>query len=115
MDGTQQNLSDDKIQEALNLLSEAAREKRADFMNLVSDKYSDLRDAFYEGKSSFGQTVSDTTHKYAERFRHASQVGQDRMRDIAAQLDENVHESPWSYIGGVALGALILGFLLGKK
>jgi len=34
---------------------------------------------------------------------------------MVAMLDENVHQSPWGYIGGVALGALILGFILGRK
>ncbi len=115
MDGTQQSVSDQKIEEALNLLSEAAREKKSELMGLISDRYSDLKDAFFSGKSSVGQAISDTTRQYADRIRQASHMGQERARDMVAMLDENVHQSPWGYIGGVALGALILGFILGRK
>jgi len=40
-------------------------------------------------------------------LKSASQVGQERMKDYAARLDDNVHANPWAYLGGVALAILI--------
>jgi ElaB/YqjD/DUF883 family membrane-anchored ribosome-binding protein len=115
MDGTQQKLSNEKIEEALNLLAEAAKEKKQELINLVSGKYSDLQDAFFDGRSRLADRVSDATHRAADSVRQYTQMGQDRVRDVASRLDENVHASPWSYIGGIAFGALILGYMLGRK
>jgi len=115
MNGTEQKLSNEKIEEALNLLAEAAKEKKQELLNLVGDKYSDLKDAFFDGRSRMSGAFSDTAHRAADSVRQYSQMGQEQVRDAASRVDENVHASPWSYIGGVALGALILGYLLGRK
>lgn len=115
MNGTEQKLSNEKIEEALNLLAEAARDKKQDLLNLVGDKYSDLKDAFFDGRSRIGGAFSETAHRAADSARQYGQMGQERVRDMASRVDENVHASPWSYIGGIALGALILGYMLGRK
>ncbi|MFA5866083.1 MAG: hypothetical protein WC975_15530 [Phycisphaerae bacterium] len=115
MNETKQTLSNEKIEEALNLLTDAAKEKKQELLNLVGEKYSHLRDAFFDGQSHMRETFSDTAHHVADSARQYSEMGQEQVRDAASRVDKNVHASPWSYLGGVALGALILGYLLGRK
>ncbi|MFA5863899.1 MAG: hypothetical protein WC975_04345 [Phycisphaerae bacterium] len=115
MAGTQRNQSNEKIEEALNLLAEAARKKKQDLRSLVGEKYSDLKDALFDGRSGLSGAFSDTVHHVADSARQYSEMGQEQVRDVASRVDKNVHASPWSYLGSVALGALILGYLLGRK
>ena len=92
-----------KINEALELLNQAAKERLAELQDIVSDKYSTLR-------AAIGGT--------AEKLRHGARVafdqGKERVGDLASNVDTNVHRNPWPYLGGTALGFLILGFSLGR-
>ena len=100
-----------KFEEALHLLNEAAREKKDEIQNLLSDKYVDIR-----------RVIEQQTSKQKENLKRAQRVageliegGGEKVREVAAELDENVHENPWPYIGGVAVVALLLGFILGSS
>ena len=81
--------SKQKFEEALSLLNDAAKEKKEDIQRLLSDKYSHIKDAL--------------------------SVGQERAAEVFEEVDENVHKNPWAYIGGAALGALLLGYILGSQ
>lgn len=99
-----EHAEDTRVKDALELLNSYARDKRLDLQNLVTNKYSDLKAAI----GSFGGKLShDATELY-----HA---GKERAVAMAQDLDQNVHKHPWPYIGGAALGALILGYLLGRS
>lgn len=83
----------EKITEALKLLDEAAKEKKDELRDLISEKYENLKDAT----------------GYARDF------GIAKTKELASTVDESVRENPWYYIGGVAIGALLLGYILGRK
>lgn len=81
--------SKQKFEEALSLLNEAAKEKKEDIQRLLSDRYSHIKDAVLSGS--------------------------DRATEVFEEVDENVRKNPWAYIGGAALGALLLGYILGSQ
>ena len=95
---------DKKINEALELLNEVAKEKLAELQNMVSDKYGNL-------KSALGGAAERAQHQARETF----DQGKEKVKDLASKVDENVHKNPWPYLGGTALGFLILGFSLGRS
>ncbi len=78
-----------KFEEALSLLNEAAKEKREDIQKLMSGKYSHIKDVMGESKDS--------------------------AVEVFEEVDESVRKNPWAYIGGAALGALLLGYILGSQ
>ena len=114
MDSTDTH-SNEKIAEALKLLESAAREKRDNFKTLINDRYDHLKDALLEGESNVKQQFEQVRARTAESATHFREVGEDKVREVAAQLDESVHDNPWPYIGGVAFVSLMMGYILGRK
>jgi ElaB/YqjD/DUF883 family membrane-anchored ribosome-binding protein len=93
-----------KINEALELLNEAAKDKKDELLNLVSDKYSNL-------KSVLGGVAEGLQHQARETY----EQGIEKVKDLASASNKSVHKDPWPYLGGTALGFLILGFFLGRS
>jgi ElaB/YqjD/DUF883 family membrane-anchored ribosome-binding protein len=85
--------SNTKIAEALELLNEAAREKKDELKDLMANRYSDIREAM-------------TTNIVK---------GKEQVMAIAGDVDERVHKDPWVYIAGTAAASLLLGYLMGSK
>jgi ElaB/YqjD/DUF883 family membrane-anchored ribosome-binding protein len=95
---------DKRINEALDLLNEVAKEKKTELREMIHAKYGDLR-------SAVGGVAGKVQHDATATYHHSM----DKVKDIAGELDENVHKSPWPYIGGAALGCLILGYIMGRS
>lgn len=107
--------SSESIAEALKLLEEAAEQKRGELKNLVSDKYTHLRSVLAESESALIKSLSDATKHAAEAAKHAKEVSAEKTRVLAEAVDKNVHSNPWPYIGGTAVIALLLGYVLGNS
>lgn len=95
------------IHRALEILDEAAQEKKEELYEVLGEQYEDLRKAM-EGIAS--QAVS-AVGEGRERIRET--VG--RAGEQFKQLDQSVHDHPWYFAAAVAVGAFWLGFLSSKK
>jgi ElaB/YqjD/DUF883 family membrane-anchored ribosome-binding protein len=80
-----------RLEEALELLNETARNKREELKELLDEKYANIRSLLGEMTTSNREIVR-------------------QMRDMAS---ERVQRHPLAIVGGVAAGALAIGFLLG--
>lgn len=107
--------SNEKFVEALNLLEQAAKEKKTDIQNLVENKFTALKDVLLEKERSVRSQLQDISKRAITGAKEAAQTGEKKAEELAKVVDESVHDSPWVYIGGVAVVALLLGFVLGKK
>ena len=103
--------SSKKFEEALHLLNEAAREKTEEIQNILGDKYSDIRRIIEQQAAKQKQNLKRVQRVAGDWL----EEGEEKAREVASDLDENVRENPWAYIGGVAAGALLLGFILGSS
>lgn len=86
---TDTSTNNKKFEEALHLLNEAAKEKREEIARLLTDRFDHLKDAVSQGR--------------------------ERAVEVFEEVDTKVKKNPWPYIGGAAIGALLLGYILGSQ
>jgi ElaB/YqjD/DUF883 family membrane-anchored ribosome-binding protein len=100
-----------KIQDALELLNEAAQEQKEEVFEMLGSKYESLR-GLLEDTVHNGQSVAEDTRK---AVRKTLRDEERKIRAVTARLDKDVHRDPWKYLGGAAVGALVLGLILSRK
>jgi len=93
-----------KITEALELLNEAAREKKDELKGLLNDRYSHIK-----------QAMSMGTEQIIEKAKQFTEESKEKLVDVASEADKRVRQNPWPYIAGAAAASLIVGYLMGKR
>jgi len=107
-----QDLKKMKIQDALQLLEDSAKESGNDLKSIITEKYKDVESAI---ENIFGVNPQELFEDTKDNIKDAAKRARKAAKNTIHEVDENVHSNPWAYIGGgVALGA-VLGFLLGRK
>jgi ElaB/YqjD/DUF883 family membrane-anchored ribosome-binding protein len=101
---THATTSSEDLHSAMSLLNDAAQKKRDEVRDLLGGKYADLR-----------AVLDEAAHASAGWIKHAGEAVTGSARKAASTVNDSVHENPWPYIGGAALGALILGFMMGRR
>ena len=109
------NTSSENIAEPLKLLEEAAKQKKDELRTVMTDKYSHLKNLIIENESSLVKSLADAKKHAAEAAAHAKEVGVEKAKELAGEVDQSVHRNPWPYIGGTAVISLLLGYILGRN
>jgi len=104
----------EKINEALKLLEDAAKENKDQFLGATSGKFENLKGAILDEKG-LKERLALAAHKAAEIAANLKDAAAEKTREIAGAIDHGVRKNPWPYIAGVAVGSLMLGFILGRK
>ncbi|MFP4472527.1 MAG: YqjD family protein [Candidatus Omnitrophota bacterium] len=109
-----------KINEALDLLEDAAQSKREELLQHVGDDYRHIRDLFNEKKGSL--PVSDVREKVRtaiqekeEHLEQALEKGREKTRESVERARHKIEEHPYASLAGLAVGTFALGFLFGRK
>jgi len=107
-----------KINEALEILEEAAKDKKEELNKLVGSGYANVRELFAEGlkKSSqaqekLGDAVSDGEKIVEETIQKGSMY----VQDATNQLEKEIRNKPMLYLTIVSAASLFIGYLLGSK
>jgi ElaB/YqjD/DUF883 family membrane-anchored ribosome-binding protein len=95
---------DKRINEALELLNAAARDKKTELQAAMENKYTDL-----------SSVVSAFTDQMRIRATEKFEAGKQKVVEVATGIDKSVHKNPWAYIGGATAMGLVFGFLLGRS
>lgn len=103
--------SKEKLREALELLSEAAHDRRDELKTLVDSKYQGLKSAISGAEGRAAEWVGDA----AEKVVHAKDLSQERLQEAGKVIDKKVREEPWKAAGLVAATAFLLGYIIGRK
>jgi len=111
----QTQTSNENFAAALKLLEEAAKQKKEELRAVMSDKYTNLRSLILEKESSLMKSLTSAKDQALEMTAHAREAGVEKAREIARDVDKNVHQNPWPYIAGSAVVGVLLGFILGQS
>jgi ElaB/YqjD/DUF883 family membrane-anchored ribosome-binding protein len=95
----------EKMDEALEFLEKAAQKKKKELHRLVNEKYSGIKNIFQDG---LVDQIKNTTTK-------AMEAGEDKVKEIKDEMEKKLKDNPWPFMGGVALGCLLLGYILRKS
>ena len=101
----------DKISDALELLNDAAQEKKEEVFELVGNKYEHLKE-FFGNIASEGEAMAGQAKKQMGKGLHEGEM---KLKDSATQWNKKVRKAPWAFLGGMALGSLVLGLTFGRK
>jgi|MudIll2142460700_1097286.scaffolds.fasta_scaffold21827_1 ElaB/YqjD/DUF883 family membrane-anchored ribosome-binding protein len=111
----QTQTSSENFAAALKLLEEAAKQKKDELRAVLSDKYTNLRSLILEKEGSLMKSMTTAKDQALEMSAHIRDVGVEKTREIARDVDKSVHQNPWPYIGGSALFGVLLGYILGRN
>ncbi|MFO7650680.1 MAG: hypothetical protein R6X13_04985 [bacterium] len=101
---THATVTTEKPDEALTHLNEAAKDRRGDLQKPFAAKYTDL-------KSAVGGAAHASAKRVKEQVREVGEVSQ-----LAAKtVNHSVRRHPWYYVGGAAVGGLLVGLMLGHR
>jgi ElaB/YqjD/DUF883 family membrane-anchored ribosome-binding protein len=93
------------VKEAIQVLEKAAASDVDDIKDIFSAEYKHLRKALDK----------NTPHAVWDKLRDAKDFSVDYTVEKARTVDKSVHENPWYYIGGAALVAGLIGFIVGRS
>jgi ElaB/YqjD/DUF883 family membrane-anchored ribosome-binding protein len=110
-----EHTSGEKLEDALKLLEEAAKQKKDELKSAMSDKYTHLKNAIVETEASLVKALANARTHAVEAAVHAKDVAVDKTCEVARDVDKSVHTNPWPYIGGTAAIGLLLGYILGRN
>lgn len=96
-------------------LHEVGGDPDDEFAHLLTENYQYPRSPFVETEAKAPQQFGSAGPKIRQAATQIKDASSERYRAMVEAVDESVHKNPWPYIGGVAVGALLLGFILGRK
>lgn len=103
--------SNRKIDEALQLLNDAAKDKKDELKRLLGEKYSNIRETLTEVALNNREVLDRAKRIAVERFEES----QEKVTEAVSELDREVKKNPWPYIGGAAAAALLVGYAMGSS
>lgn len=92
------------INEALEVLNDAAEESADEIRKMVSSDYRKLKNALNSIQPEVRTAISDAKD-------HITTI----TKDTAQRVDDSAHENPWTFIGAAAAVGAFAGFLLGRQ
>jgi ElaB/YqjD/DUF883 family membrane-anchored ribosome-binding protein len=110
-----EHTSSENIAKALELLEEAARQKKDELKAVLSDKHTHLRNLIVEKDRSLMDSLAAAKDRALQAAAHVKDVSVEKARELARGVDESVHRSPWPYIAGAAAAGALLGYILGRR
>lgn len=106
---TKEHGSTQKIHEALALLDEVAKEKKAEINQLIREKYSNIHEIMDEAKDTYREVVEKTKQNLSE----AVTGGEEKIKEISTGIDNTVHENPWLFLVVAVTSGFLFGYIFG--
>ena len=104
-----------KIDDALQLLESAAKEKKNDLKVHIGERYRHIRGIFKGDGQSALQASTQELKNRVKKLEEGWNKGRERTQNFLENTNKKVHEKPLQYIGGAAVTSFVLGLLLKQR
>ena len=68
-----------------------------------------------EAEGNLVKSMSNAGKHAVDAAIHAKDASVEKVREVAHDVDKNVHTNPWPYVAGTAAVGLLLGYILGRN
>lgn len=110
-----EHTSSESLASALKLLDETAKHKKDELLTVLSDKYTDLREAIMANEGSYLKTVVAARDQAVGAAADVRKATVEKAREITRDVGQSVHRDPWPYVAGAAVVGLLLGHILSRR
>lgn len=97
-----------EIEEALDFLTQTAKERGDELKSLIAEKYSDLKDVLTVEAS--GPRLEQSI----ERIQDILEQGEKLAKKAFKKADQQIQKTPWTFLAAVAAGCFLVGLMTGK-
>jgi ElaB/YqjD/DUF883 family membrane-anchored ribosome-binding protein len=104
-----------KIQQALELLNEAARDKRDELYEVLESQYDDLRKVVGNVSTSLLEKTGEIKERTESVIHNGQKKIEESVSNTAERVTESVKKHPWGVLGVLAAGAFVLGVRASSK
>jgi hypothetical protein len=104
-----------KIHQALELLNEAALEKKEELFDALENQYVDFRQVIADANKTVRKQTATARKKTAAFLRSGEEKIEQTAVDTAEAVENKIKQRPWLFLGGVALSAFVIGYAKGSK
>ena len=73
----------------------------------TKDNDTDLANVLRQGEDKLKGAMADAQHKVQQK--------QEQLKQIVSTVDKQLKENPWPIVAGVAVGGILLGFILANS
>lgn len=123
------NKRPETLEEAIRAINEAMIAEGAKMRDLIQSDYASLRTAVEDLAPRVVQQFKDATAPYVEKAKATASKAKTTAREVAGpqidfavagsksaadKFDQQLKKNPYLVLGGVALGAIAIGYLLGR-
>lgn len=106
---TREHGSMQKIDEALALLNEVAKEKKTEIDQLIREEYSNIQEIMGGIKDTYTEVIEKTK----QNISGAVAGGEERIKEISTGIDKRVHENPWLFLMVAVTTGFLFGYMFG--
>lgn len=82
-----------------------------DERNQIKDRVKDVSANLREGKAELKEGAAEVTRQLQDKLHE----GQESIRHYAGVVDKQLRKDPWPVVAGIAVGSLLIGFILGSS
>lgn len=93
-----------RINEALDLLNREAREKRAEIIHLLNERYSNFR-----------EVLGEILGGRMEKIKEVVTAGEEKIKEVSTGVERRIYENPWLSVGVSAASGFLLGYFIGSR
>ena len=105
----------DRLSEAMRTLDEMATHEREEIREMLSTQFGNLRKILVELEPEVRGTLRHSSERFSQFATNTTQAAKEKMKDIGQNVDNKVHDAPWTFMGISAIAGILAGYYFANR